>query len=121
MDLNGRHELLQDRLREHGVTLREDSRLCAGYVFFGKGDPESIARTMAEMEFFHHHTDYKRAVNVIRREKAPYVKDRDTLSLMAKKRALRWLIRSGDDRIAAAPLTLGPMIAEAYDSVHKHG
>lgn len=46
---------------------REDSRLCEDFVMEGVGDPESIARTMAEMRWLHDRTRYAKLAHAMRR------------------------------------------------------
>lgn len=42
-----------------GCNLRSDSRLCSTYIEHGDGGPKEIAKIMAEMQFYHAHTEYQ--------------------------------------------------------------
>ena len=121
MEVAARKELLEEKLNALGLQLRDDSRLCTRFVFFGVGDADEIAATMHEMEWFYVCTRYRQALAVIRRENVPYFIDRDALSAMAKRRALRWLVRAGDEAILSlAPTSLAPEIERARFVVGQH-
>lgn len=111
---------LEDLLAERGLELRGDSRLCARYVVEGIGDARAVAAAMAEMDWFWKHTGYRRALRVVARERWPGAEppDRDDLSAVAKRRALRWLVRSGDEHaLACAPRSLLGEIRRARRAV----
>jgi hypothetical protein len=120
-DKESRRRALEEALEKHGLSFREDSRLCMQHVAFGAGDPEEIADIMNEMEFFVKKTGYARAFRVVRRENFPYDIDRDWNSVLAKRRALRWLVRDGDEEtLAAAPESLAGDIEFARKIVEKY-
>ena len=50
--------MLVAALQRLGCELRTDSRLCDDYIEHGNGDPDEISGIMAEMKFYHDHTDY---------------------------------------------------------------
>lgn len=54
-----RRAWLEHELRAVGCVPRDDSRLCAAYLRGGEGDPRRVAEVMAEMKFFHEHTEYE--------------------------------------------------------------
>lgn len=49
---------LRTALTAHGCDLRDDSRLCCGYIAHNEGSVEYIAGMMQEMKFFFQQTDY---------------------------------------------------------------
>ena len=55
-----RGRALSTALVEAGLSElpRDDSELCREYMEHGDGDPGAIASVMAEMRFYHDHTDY---------------------------------------------------------------
>lgn len=55
-----RKTALSERLQEHGLAIRRDSRLCSNYVDHGKGNIDDVVTTMVEMDFFYRHTAYPR-------------------------------------------------------------
>ncbi|KAG2424950.1 hypothetical protein HXX76_014108 [Chlamydomonas incerta] len=56
--VQSRRAVLEYELQLVGCELRSDSQLCDCYIDRGEGDPVTIAGIMAEMKFFHEHTDY---------------------------------------------------------------
>jgi hypothetical protein len=122
--MNGREEreaVMRSELADLGLELRSDSRLCEFYVDHGFGNPKEIAATMEEMEWFFRNTGYARAKRIVRREHEPFVLDQFETSEMAKKRALRWLVRSGEESVlSTAPPSLHKMIEEARRVVFRH-
>jgi hypothetical protein len=105
---------MRSELADLGLDMRSDSRLCEFYVEHGIGNPREIAATMEEMEWFFRNTGYVRAKRIVRREHEPFELDPFSASELAKKRALRWLIRSGDEEVLlSAPPSLDKMIEEA--------
>ena len=116
-----RHDALEEALAKKGLKFRDDSRLCTQYVLRGVGDVDRIATIMEEMEFFVKKTGYARAFRVVRRENFPYDLDRDWNSVLAKRRALRWLVRDGEEEtLAAAPESLARDIEIARDIVARY-
>ena len=114
-----RHDDLEDALDDLGLSMRTDSRLCARYVVEGVGDARAVAAAMEEMEYFWKKTGYRRALRVIEYEHFPEAIDVDVLSLAAKRRALRWLARSGDEEtLSAAPPSLAREIRFARRAVY---
>lgn len=115
-----RHDELEDALDDLGLSMRTDSRLCARYVVEGVGDARSVATVMEEMDFFWKKTAYRRALRVIEYEHWPEEIDDDALSAMAKRRALRWLVRNGDeDTLDVAPPSLEREIWVARRAVYR--
>ncbi|CAB4373185.1 unnamed protein product [Rhizophagus irregularis] len=55
---NDRRNLLTSKLKEHGLSLRSDSRLCNSFIEHGIGDPDRIVQIMTEMNWFFKYTDY---------------------------------------------------------------
>jgi hypothetical protein len=63
-----RYSKLENALDKYGLKVREDSRLCEGYVMHGIGDINNIVTMMKEMHFFFSQTkyfQYLRAFNLI--------------------------------------------------------
>lgn len=121
-DREMRENELRGELSDLGLELRSDSRLCERYVETGEGDPKFIAAVMEEMEWFFRNTGYSRARRVVEREHEPFELDRDDASALAKKRALRWLVRAGaEDVLSTAPPSLDFEIEEARRVVFVHG
>ena len=101
--------------------MRTDSRLCARYVVEGVGDARTVAIAMEAMDFFWKKTGYGRALRVIEHERWPDEIDADVLSAMAKHRALRWLVKNGDEAtLNAAPPSLDRAIWNARRMVARH-
>jgi hypothetical protein len=116
-----RRRALEESLAKRGLAFREDSRLTMQHVEYGLCDTEDVATVMEEMEFFVKHTGYARAFRVVRRENFPYDLDRDWNSVLAKRRALRWLVRDGDEEtLAKAPPSLAYEIEIARKVVAQH-
>jgi hypothetical protein len=116
-----RERVMRTELEELGLELRDDSRLCEMYVEYGFGNPRVIAAVMEEMEWFFRCTGYVRAKRVIRREHEPFDLDSFVLSELAKNRALRWLVRAGDEEtLLSAPPSLDARIQEARRVVAAH-
>ena len=95
---------LERALAERGCELRDDSRLCRAYIEHGEGDPEEIADTMREMQFFFDHTNYVEHQDAIwgeiRRQRYEedydeYV-DPDEVSSDAKSAALKDWVKTHD-------------------------
>lgn len=55
---NDRRNLLTSKLKEHGLSLRSDSRLCNDFIGHRIGDPDRIVQIMMEMDWFFKYTDY---------------------------------------------------------------
>lgn len=103
-----RRRALVDALAARGCELRDDSRICAAFVWFGEGDAEDVADAMAEMAFFVEKTDYREIFRQLKREYIHYhrVDDEEDqwvavpsprIAHAAKRRALRrWLLSRGD-------------------------
>lgn len=107
-DRQQRADILRQALEARGLTLRSDSRLCEGFVEYGRGDVASIVNTMDEMRFFHAHTRYPDIVHALMREAWDEVHERrlrgervpgpnrDALSERAKHKAFtEFVIRHG--------------------------
>lgn len=115
-----RFDELEDRLAYAGLELRTDSRMCTRFVMDDIGDAWEVTAAMIEMHWFWRKTGYRRALRVVEREAEPFELDRDEASLMAKKRALRWLIHDNDEAtLSSAPQTLWPEINEAWKIVNR--
>ena len=86
-----RYDELVNKLGQHGLPLREDSRLCEEYIERGVGNIDHIVETMIEMNFYFQHTDYRQIYREVwRREKSfSGWADADDVSEMAKYDALR--------------------------------
>lgn len=116
-----RHDDLEDALDDLGLTMRTDSRMCARYVVEGVGNARTVAALMEEMNFFWKKTAYRRALRVIEHEHWPEEIDADVLSVAAKRRALRWLVRNGDEEtLLCAPPSLDHEIWSARQMVIRH-
>lgn len=116
-----RRRALEEALAKRGLAFREDSRLTMQHVEYGLCDTEEVATVMEEMEFFVKQTGYARAFRVVRSENFPYDLDRDWNSVLAKRRALRWLVRDGDEEtLAKAPASLAREIDTARKTVARH-
>lgn len=92
-----RERILVAELRKHGCELREDSRLCSAYIQRGVGDPQEIATTMEEMQFFHNHTQYQQIISRNIEDALDNYGhfDRDEESYCAKALALQLYVRAG--------------------------
>lgn len=55
-----RLNVLKTSLNKYNALLRIDSKLCDLYVKKGNGEPDKIAKHLAEMEFYHLYTNYKK-------------------------------------------------------------
>lgn len=116
-----RKRALEEALARKGLSLREDSRLCSQHIEYGLCDVDEVVETMEEMEFFVNLTGYSRAFRVVRRENFPYDLDRDWNSVLAKRRALRWLVRDGDEEtLSRAPASLAREIEIARKVVAQY-
>ena len=54
-----REDALKKALKERGLTLRSDSRLCSEYIESGEIELEEVVEIMAEMDWLFKNTDYK--------------------------------------------------------------
>lgn len=117
-----RADTLRAELAEIGLELRDDSHLCRMFVEDGVGSVQAIAEVMCEMEWFFRKTGYVRAKRVVRREHDGIVDlDSFEVSELAKNRALRWLVRAGDEEtLMNAPTTLRSRIEWARKVVALH-
>jgi len=84
-----REENLKRELAKYNLKIRCDSRLCNEYLEEGFGDPEKIALTMKQMEWFFENSNYKTIMNNLMsdRDNRMY-RDVDSLSNEAKIKAL---------------------------------
>lgn len=55
-----RKQLLVEGLGQHGLELRDDSRLCLSFVKNDSPSLETVVTTMVEMNFFFQHTRYEK-------------------------------------------------------------
>ena len=55
-----RKENLSLKLKERGLEIREDSRLCKDFIRFGKNDVEFVVDTCEIMNFLFSKTDYEK-------------------------------------------------------------
>lgn len=53
-----RRTVLVERLKEHGLSLRSDSKLCDQYLEMERNDLDYIVETMREMNFLFNNTNY---------------------------------------------------------------
>lgn len=100
-----RRQTLEAALRKVGCSLRGDSRLCNEFIASGAGDPDAIALTMCEMQFFHTCTSYPQVFDAIRRDALRWegYYDRDDVSEAAKEEALGlWARQFETPEVAAA-------------------
>ncbi len=49
---------LSERLKQHGLYIRNDSLLCSNYIDYGTGNLDDVVNTMVEMDFFYKYTSY---------------------------------------------------------------
>jgi len=60
-----RKDTMKAHLAQHGLKLREDSRLCSMYIASGSGDPAQIADTMVEMNWLFKKTNYSQKLQQV--------------------------------------------------------
>lgn len=58
VEQNNRRRLMETRLQEHGLRIREDSVLCSDFIESNRGDIEKVVETMVEMDFYFKYTPY---------------------------------------------------------------
>lgn len=58
IEQNNRRTLLETRLQEHRLRLREDSVLCSDFIHSNIGNIDNIVVTMLEMDFYFKYTPY---------------------------------------------------------------
>lgn len=63
-----RRELLQGALRQRGLQLRADSRMCSQFIYDGQRNVAEVVDMMEEMQFFFDHTNYRHVFTRLRIE-----------------------------------------------------
>jgi len=61
--INKRKELLIEKLKEHNLTLRNDSVVCDDYINGIRDDINEVVMTMVEMNYYMTKTNYKSIMN----------------------------------------------------------
>lgn len=74
---NDRKTIITQMLRQYGLVLRDDSRLCWNYIRYDEGDPREIVNVMRDMDWYFRFTEYPKYI----------AETRDSPS--SKRRALR--------------------------------
>jgi hypothetical protein len=61
--INRRRELLIEKLKEHNLTLRNDSVVCDDYINGLRDDIDEVVMIMVEMNYYMTKTNYKTIMN----------------------------------------------------------
>lgn len=118
-----RRDALVDKLGEHGLELRSDSRLCNEFVEHGAWSIGHVVDVMRNMDFVHTRTDYPRMMREeldkeydmcrLLGERYEDFVDRDAVSLRCQKMAVRKYARDHEGDAAmleAIPPGLAKML-----------
>ena len=107
-----RQEELETKLRERGLHLRSDSRLCKLYIENGNGNLDKIVNIMHEMDFYHQYTEYRVLYREIWSAEKAYKGwcDPDSILEEAKSAALYEFARKRNDCPDFVPPTLRPYV-----------
>lgn len=65
-----RRKQLKDLLKEAGLKLRSDSKLCDKYIEYDIGDPDEIVSRMCEMRYLFDYCDMRKCLDKVEQEHA---------------------------------------------------